>query len=188
LNCLVGRNDYYKVRSLSSTICRIRTMRLTEILAWLNEEIDRLHQARDLLAGKPAGSRGRQKRTVSARKAAPALKKAAKVRGPELPVPVYPTKAAEPTKTTQRKARAPVHRVARPRKTGITSGALSGPVPAGPVAVSAHEARKAQERAAGPQPEVLPTEDVGGAGEERSLGSLIRAFVRREAHGGSATS
>jgi hypothetical protein len=163
-------------------------MRLTEILAWLDEEIDRLHQARNLLAGKPAQSRRQPKRTVPARKAAPALKKAAKVRGPKLQVPVYPAKVAEPTKTTQRKPRAPVHRVARPPKTEIPSGALSGPVPAGPVAVSAHEAQKSKERAAGPQPGVLPAEDPVGVGEERSLGSLIRAFVRREAHGGSETS
>ena len=60
-----------------------------------------------------------------------------------------------------------------------SSAALSGLVPAGPVAVSAVEARKVQERvvAAPPTPKVaeLRTE----TGSERSLSSLIQAFERR---------
>jgi hypothetical protein len=61
-----------------------------------------------------------------------------------------------------------------------SAAALSGAVPAGPVVVSAVEARKVQERAVVAAP---PTQTVSELrseiGSERSLGSLIQAFERR---------
>lgn len=64
-------------------------------------------------------------------------------------------------------------------KSAKSTAALSGLVPTGPVAVSANEARKMQERAV-PAP-VMPmvTELRSEIGAERSLGSLIQAFERR---------
>jgi outer membrane biosynthesis protein TonB len=163
-------------------------MRLTEILAWLDDEIERLRRARNLLAGKPALSTRRPKRTAPARKVTRPLKKAAKVREPEPPAPAPPTKVAEPIERKQRKRRVIAQRAARPSKRNIPSTALSGQVPAGPVAVSADEAQKARARAAGPQIVALSAESPNGAVEERSLGSLIRSLERREGLGGRGTS
>jgi hypothetical protein len=60
------------------------------------------------------------------------------------------------------------------------SAALGGLVPAGPVAVSANEARKQQERNTLPAPTPSPAVDLRkDANTERSLGSLIQAFERR---------
>ncbi len=59
------------------------------------------------------------------------------------------------------------------------AAALRGSVPAGPVAVSANEARKQQERSAQPAPTPIVPENRSELGSERSLGSLIQAFERR---------
>lgn len=60
------------------------------------------------------------------------------------------------------------------------SAALGGMVPTGPVAVSANEARKQQERDTHPVPAPSPAVDLRNDGNtERSLGSLIQAFERR---------
>ncbi len=64
-------------------------------------------------------------------------------------------------------------------KIGKSAAALSGPVPVGPVAVSADEARKLQERSAPTPPMAMEVETRAEIGSERSLGSLIQAFERR---------
>jgi hypothetical protein len=73
-------------------------------------------------------------------------------------------------------------------KLGKSAAALSGAVPAGPVAVSADEARKMQERAsqavASPVIAEVRPENPG----ERTLGSLIQAFERRSGLNGLETS
>jgi hypothetical protein len=72
-------------------------------------------------------------------------------------------------------------------KMGKSPAALSGLVPAGPVAVSANEARKVQERSAPPPPTPLVDEIRAEIGSERSLGSLIQAFERRAGLNGMET-
>jgi hypothetical protein len=64
-------------------------------------------------------------------------------------------------------------------KVAKSPAALSGLVPTGPVAVSANEARKVQERAVPAPPMPAVTELRSEIGAERSLGSLIQAFERR---------
>jgi hypothetical protein len=64
-------------------------------------------------------------------------------------------------------------------RAGKSGAALSGLVPTGPVAVSADEARKVQERAVQPPPPPIASEPRPEIGGERSLGSLIQAFERR---------
>ena len=176
------------MRPQSPTNYRIRIMRLTEILTWLDDEIERLQLARNLLVGEPVRSTKRPMRKALPRKVTQSLKKAAKVREPESPAPAPAMKVAEPIERVQRKRRVIVQRAVRPAKKNVTSTALSGQVPAGPVAVSADEAQKARARGAGSQIVALPAESPNGAVEERSLGSLIRSLERREGLGGRGTS
>ena len=72
-------------------------------------------------------------------------------------------------------------------KAGKAGAALSGSVPTGPVAVSAVEARKVQERAVPPPPPPIVSEPRPEIGSERSLGSLIQAFERRAGLSGLET-
>lgn len=73
-------------------------------------------------------------------------------------------------------------------KSGKSAAALSGSVPAGPVAVSAVEARKVQERTVQPAaPAPAAAELRPENGTERSLGSLIQAFERRAGLSGLET-
>ena len=68
-----------------------------------------------------------------------------------------------------------------------SGAALSGLVPTGPVAVSANEARKVQERAVPPPTPTVVAEPRTEIGAERSLGSLIQAFERRAGLSGLET-
>jgi hypothetical protein len=72
-------------------------------------------------------------------------------------------------------------------RAGKSGAALSGSVPTGPVAVSADEARKVQERAALSPPPPIVAEPRPEIGTERSLGSLIQAFERRAGLSGLET-
>ena len=76
-------------------------------------------------------------------------------------------------------------------KVGKSTAALSGLVPTGPVAVSANEARKMQERAqekAAHAPMTPMVSELGAdLGTERTLGSLIQAFERRAGLNGLET-
>jgi hypothetical protein len=82
----------------------------------------------------------------------------------------------------RRFARRPSQRIASSEDSGKSAAALRGTVPLGPVAVSADEARKAQERNAAPPSnqaqEPAPIEMPSTGSSERSLGSLIQAFER----------
>ena len=98
---------------------------------------------------------------------------------------------SEPVKEPQVRVVPPRRRMERRQlqtdKVGKSPAALSGLVPAGPVAVSADEARKVQERSAPPPPTPLVEEVRSEIGSERSLGSLIQAFERRSGLSGIET-
>jgi hypothetical protein len=76
-------------------------------------------------------------------------------------------------------ARRRMERRQAPDKHAKSSAALSGMVPAGPVVVSAVEARKIQDRPVVVAPAPTAVELRPEAANERSLGSLIQAFERR---------
>jgi hypothetical protein len=177
-----------------------------EIIAQLDEEITRLERARDFLAAALASAPNQLKKTATA------IASARKVKTP-VPIPVavqkrkLPAKAAaapaadvpsqvviaapppQPKEEPKVKVVPPRRRMERRHleKPGKSVAALSGSVPSGPVAVSANEARKMQERAVpAPAPPVV-TELRSEIGSERSLGSLIQAFERRAGLSGLET-
>jgi hypothetical protein len=169
-----------------------------EIIAQLDEEITRLERARDFLAAALASAPNQLKKTATA------IASARKVKTP-VPIPVavqkrkLPAKAAaapaadvpsqvviaapppQPKEEPKVKVVPPRRRMERRHleKPGKSVAALSGSVPSGPVAVSANEARKMQERAVPAPPPPVVTELRSEIGSERSLGSLIQAFERR---------
>ncbi|MGA3227364.1 MAG: hypothetical protein ABSC65_26600 [Acidobacteriaceae bacterium] len=170
----------------------------TEIIAQIDAEIGRLQRARDFLAAALAGSKNDSKTRAAIALASKATTKAEPRKRKE------PSRAAAPvTKVSQDQAivvasAAPpppskeepqIHRVPPRRrmerrhlqteKAGKSGAALSGLVPTGPVAVSANEARKVQERAVQAPPPPIATEPRPEIGGERTLGSLIQAFERR---------
>jgi hypothetical protein len=155
-----------------------------EVIAQIDSEISRLERARDYLVAALAESRN-----ISTRKAN--TKVPAKHRKPAAIAPavaVAPATAAAPLPPPTQEPQ--VHRVPPKRRMErrqlvtekAPAAALSGFVPAGPVAVSAIEARKMQERSAPPPPP--PPIESAVIGSERSLGSLIQAFERRTALNG----
>ena len=178
----------------------------TEIIAQIDVVLSRLEQARDFLATSLAGS----KRNAQTASAIASLKKlklkpppplpARKRKQPEAipalaaaPVAVAaPQPPAAPVKEEPQIKRVPPKRRMERRhlqteKAHKSGAALSGLVPTGPVAVSANEARKVQERAVpAPTPTVVaePRTEIGA---ERSLGSLIQAFERRAGLSGLET-
>jgi hypothetical protein len=172
----------------------------TEIIAQLDDEITRLERARDFLAAALASAPNQLKKTASAiasarkvKTAVPALKrkqpaKASAAAESQKPVVVAP--AAPPPKEEPQIRRVPPRRRMERRhleKPGKSAAALSGSVPTGPVAVSAVEARKVQERAVQAPPPPVVTELRSEIGSERSLGSLIQAFERRAGLSGLET-
>jgi hypothetical protein len=179
-----------------------------EIIAQLDEEITRLERARDFLAAALASAPNQLKKTATAIASARKVKTAvpvpipvaaqkrrlpAKVAAPpaaELPSPVVvAAPPPQPKEEPQVKRVPPRRRMERRHleKPGKSVAALSGSVPSGPVAVSANEARKMQERAVpAPAPPVV-TELRSEIGSERSLGSLIQAFERRAGLSGLET-
>jgi hypothetical protein len=161
-------------------------MTRTQIIAQIDAEISRLERARDFLAAALADAK-----IVPIRKA----KTKAAVKDSEQPaVVVAPVvngaqgRAVVAPPPPQPKEEPQVHRVPPRRrmerrqlqsdKPGKSPAALSGLVPVGPVAVSADEARKVQERST-PPPMAIEIETRAEIGSERSLGSLIQAFERR---------
>ena len=174
----------------------------TEIIAQLDNEITRLERARDFLVAALASAPNELKKTATA---------IASVRKVKTAVPAQkrkpPAKAAAPAAAelqsqvvvapppAQPKEEPQVHRVPPRRrmerrhleKPGKSAAALSGSVPAGPVAVSAIEARKMQEKAVPPPPPPVVSELRPEIGSERSLGSLIQAFERRAGLSGLET-
>jgi hypothetical protein len=165
-----------------------------EVIAQLDAEIDLLLRARDILAApltdfKTAPAR-QAKTKVSAKKpkqppiaAAPAatrLLSPVVVAPPPQPTPEPLIRRVPPKRRMER-------RQLQTEKVGKSPAALSGLVPAGPVVVSADEARKLHERSAPPPPTPLVDEIRSEIGSERSLGSLIQAFERRAGLGGIET-
>ena len=174
-----------------------------EIIAQLDDEITRLERARDFLAAALASAPHDLKKTASAiasaRKVkatvpAPKRKQPAKAEAApaaaesQKPLVAAPT-PPQPKEEPQVKRVPPRRRMERRHleKPGKSAAALSGSVPTGPVAVSANEARKVQERAVPPPPPPVATELRSEIGSERSLGSLIQAFERRAGLSGLET-
>jgi hypothetical protein len=167
-------------------------MTRTEIIAQLDAEIDLLLRARDILEAPLSDFKNvptrKVKTKVSAKKPKqPAVAAAPAATPPQAraAVPAPP----EPAKEPQVRVVPPRRRLERRQLQADKSkspAALSGLVPAGPVAVSADEARKVQERSA-PPPTPLVDEVRSEIGSERSLGSLIQAFERRSGMSGIET-
>ena len=176
-----------------------------EIIAQLDDEITRLERARDFLAAALAKAPHELKKTAKAiasvgkiKTAVPALKlkrkRQAKPAAPaatELQSRVVEVAPPPPQlKEEPQVRRVPPRRRMERRhleRPGKSAAALSGSVPAGPVVVSANEARKVQERAVQPPPPPAVAELRSEIGSERSLGSLIQAFERRAGLSGLET-
>ncbi len=166
-----------------------------EIIAQLDAEIDLLQRARDILATPLSEFRNvptrkaKTKAPVKTRKqpaiaAAPA---AIRPQGRALAAPPVPQPVPEPQIRRVPPKRRMERRQLQTDKVGRSPAALTGFVPAGPIAVSADEARKVQERSAPPPPTPLVDEIRTEIGSERSLGSLIQAFERRAGLSGIET-
>jgi hypothetical protein len=172
----------------------------TEIIAHIDVEISRLERARDFLAASLAGSK-KDSQTASAIASLKKIKlktpaPARKRKQPEMaavPVAVAaPLPPPPPAKEEPQIKRVPPRRRMERRhlqtdKAAKSGAALSGMVPTGPVAVSANEARKVQERAVPPPTPTVVAEPRTEIGAERSLGSLIQAFERRAGLSGLET-
>ena len=167
-----------------------------EIIAQLDDEITRLERARDFLAAALASAPNHVKKTATAIASARKIKTI-------VPPPQKRKKPAKPAAAPAAEAQSKVVEVAAPppqpkaepqvrrvpprrrmerrhlEKPGKPVAALSGSVPAGPVVVSANEARRGQERAVPPPPAPVVAELRPEMSTERSLGSLIQAFERR---------
>jgi hypothetical protein len=169
----------------------------TEIIAQIDVVLTRLERARDFLAAALADPSAvsaiasiSKVKTVKAK-----TKKKNTVKPSKLPVVAAAVVAAPPPPAPKEEPQ--VHRVPPKRrmerrhlqadKAPKSTAALSGMVPTGPVAVSANEARKMQERAATPPPTPVVAESRPENGGERTLGSLIQAFERRAGLSGLET-
>jgi hypothetical protein len=157
-----------------------------EIIAQIDSDLSRLERARDFLVASLAEST----KTRKATKKAPAKE-------PKQPVPAPATTTlqksvavaapAPPPQVEPQIRRVPPKRRLERRQTekvNKSGAALSGLVPVGPVAVSANEARKVQERSAPPPPPPIESATISS---ERTLGSLIQAFERRSGLSGLET-
>jgi hypothetical protein len=178
----------------------------TEIIAHIDVVLNRLERARDFLAASLAGSK-RSSQTASAiaslkkiklKTPAPASPSAPvrKRKQPEVaaapaavaaPLPPLPPVKEEPQIKRVPPKRRMERRHLQTDKATRSGAALSGLVPTGPVAVSANEARKVQERAVPPPTPTVVAEPRTEIGAERSLGSLIQAFERRAGLSGLET-
>ena len=172
-----------------------------EIIAQIDDELIRLERARDFLAaalkGSPNGSKiastlkAKTRVPAQKRKQQPATTAAPAANGLQARATVV-APPPPPREEPQVKRVPPKRRMERrhlqPEKSGKSGAALSGSVPSGPIAVSADEARKVQERAVQPTPATpLASELRSDIGAERSLGSLIQAFERRAGLSGLET-
>ncbi len=167
-----------------------------EIIAQIDAEITRLQRARDFLAAALMGSQDSKTAAALASLKKPKTKAPARKRK-QPAVAAAPAVAVAPPPPPP-KEEPQIHRVPPKRrmerrhvpteKAGRSAAALSGFVPSGPVAVSADEARKVQERAVQPPPPPpIASEVRSEIGAERSLGSLIQAFERRAGLSGLET-
>jgi hypothetical protein len=165
-----------------------------EIIAQLDAEIVLLQRARDILSApltdfKNAPARQAKTKVSAKKRKQPSVAVAPAATRLQSPV-VVTAPPPQPTPEPQVRRVPPKRRMERRQlteKLGKSPAALSGLVPAGPVVVSADEARKLQERSAPPPPTPLVDEIRSEIGSERSLGSLIQAFERRAGLGGIET-
>jgi hypothetical protein len=162
-------------------------MTRTEIIALINAEISLLQRARDILAAPlpKAAAKAKNQVTLTKRKQPITVVAPAPSGAPQ--AAASPTPKAEEEPRIQRLP--PRRRVERRQlqRTGRSEkAALSGLVPFGPIAVSADEARKVQERSA---PPATPVENEirSNISTERSLGSLVQAFERSAGLSGPGT-
>ncbi len=153
-------------------------MTRAEIIAHLESEINLLLRARDILASPLADF---MKVTPRKAKAKPAekIRKQPEVVAAAVVAPPPPPVVAEPQIRRVPPKRRMERRQLQADKPGKSAAALSGHVPTGPVAVSANEARKTQERVVVAPPMPAAVELRTEVANERSLGSLIQAFERR---------
>ncbi len=174
---------------ISRTIEWVSMLR-TEIIAQIDAEIGRLSRARDVLASAPisrekAPSRKAKKRAFQAKgkrsKSVPVLRPSG-LEGREIPASAPPPLETGPivqlVPPKRRIERQKLQRAVSSEMLAKSRTALSGVLPAGPVAVSAHEARKAEARSATPSVSQIESEVDLNTGSERSLGTLLRAFER----------
>ena len=167
-------------------------MTRTEIIALINAEISLLQRARDILAAPPTkeASRAKAKNQVTlGKRKQPIIVAAPAASGAQQPV-ASPSPQPEEEPRIQRLPpkrrveRRQLQRSGSPEKVGKP---LSGLVPFGPIAVSADEARKVQERSAPPPSAPVENEIRSTISSERSLGSLVQAFERRSGLSGTGT-
>jgi hypothetical protein len=170
-----------------------------EIIAQIDNDLVRLERARDFLVaalkGVPNSSKFVFPAKVKTRVPAPKRKQPPAAAAPvtnrlQTRVAVAPVPA--PVKEEPQVKRVPPkrrfeRRYLQTEKSGKSGAALSGSVPAGPVVVSADEARKLQERAVPAPPAPVVSELRLDNPGERSLGSLIQAFERRAGLSGLET-
>jgi hypothetical protein len=171
-------------------------MTRTEIIAQLDAELSRLQSASDFLTAaltvskNVSTTKARTKIPGKIRQQPAIIAAPAAIVAPAALQPILKSAAlASPIPDPQPTLEPQVHRVPPKRrmerrhmqseKNGSSVAALRGLVPSGPVAVSADEARKMQERAAPPVATPMVSELRSEIGSERSLGSLIQAFERR---------
>jgi hypothetical protein len=167
-----------------------------EIIAQLDAEIDLLQRARDILEAPLSNFKSVSTRKLSTKVSRKNRKQPAITVSPVATQPEDRAVVAPPP-PLQAAPKPEIHRVPPKRrmerrqlqteKVGKSPAALSGFVPAGPVAVSADEARKVQERSAPPPPTPIVEEIRSEIGSERSLSSLIQAFERRAGLSGIET-
>ena len=166
-----------------------------EIISQLDAEIVLLQRARDIFSApltdfKNAPARQAKTKVSAKKRKQPSTAVAPAATRLQSPV-VVTAPPPQPTPEPQIRRVPPKRRMERRQlqteKVGKSPAALSGLVPAGPVVVSADEARKLQERIAPPPPTPLADEIRSEIGSERSLGSLIQAFERRAGLGGIET-
>ena len=176
-------------------------MTRAEIIAQLDAELYRLERARDYLAAALKGSktrfldkldkldridiklpqRPRKQRSKPVEAANPAPQSAPTVAAPVIAITVDPqVRRMPPRRRVERRS-------LQPDKAVKSTAALSGAVPAGPVVVSANEARKHERPATAPAALPLVSELRSEIGAERSLGSLIQAFERQTGFNGAET-
>jgi hypothetical protein len=156
-------------------------MTRTEIIALIDAEISLLQRACEILAAPPtkAAAKAKTKNQVTLGKRKQPVIAAAPAASGAQPAVVSPLPQAEEQPRIQRlPPRRRVERRQLQRSGGSAKAALGGFVPFGPVAVSADEARKVQERSV-PPPAAVEIEIPSNLSSERSLGSLVEAFERR---------
>ncbi len=164
-------------------------MTRTEIIAQISAEISLLQRARDILAAPPTkeASRGKVKKRVPPGKSKqPAIVAAPAARGAQQAVASPSPKPEEEPRVQRLPPKRRVERRQLQRPGSSEKAALSGLVPFGPIAVSADEARRVQERSAPPSTPV-ENEIRSNISSERSLGSLVQAFERSAGLSGTGT-